>query len=183
MFYKMIGGFLQDMCKYIQKHGRPCVRAHDLDGDVFIGQYGKLKMVFCYKGEFFFVVPENFQMFDASLYQQGPDFSNMKWDARYLVHFLGVRSHPVQPKKLLREIISADETDKDIFRYKTKDGEEFRSIGFIQEKYAKWLETLDAYYGHMTEIAVDGRGAVVLRRVNGDLIAVALEVRSMEVSV
>lgn len=179
MFYKMIGGFLQDMCKYIEKHGRPCVRAHDLDGDVFIGQYGKLKMVFCCKGEFFFVVPENFQMFDASLYQQGPDFANLfrSSDMKYTLHMRGLRSHPTQPKKLLREIVSADETDKDIFRYRNANGFEYRNIGFIQNKYAKWFECLDEYYGHMTELVTDGTGVCMLRRVNGDLIAVVLEVR------
>lgn len=179
--YNMMSQFMKEAFKYAQKQGRWPTRAHDL-GDVFMGSYCKQKPAFCYRGEFFFVVPDCFDVFDKSLYQLvGPDFGNLAFNGDLPVAFDGIVSHPSDKKKLLRRVQSADHDNMEIFeRRVTTDGiskTEHRSIAFIQDKYAKWFETLDAFYGHMTELVTNGKGAIVLKRVNGDVIAVTLEVR------
>lgn len=178
--YNMMSQFIKDLFKYSQKYGRLPSKSHGSINDVFMGSYNE-KPVFCYRGEFFFVVPEVFNIFDKSIYQTGPIFSNLKYDGDLPVAFDGVVSHPTDAKKLLRRVQSSDHDVTAIFKRKvSKDGTrmtEYFSIAFIQDKYAKWFETLDAFYGHMTELVTDGNGAIVLKRTNGDLIAVALEVR------
>ena len=181
--YKMMGFFLNEMCKSIEKTGRAPVKT--LDGDVIIGQYGKLKMAMCYKGNFFFVVPENFQMFDASLYQQGPEFSRLSFQEAndYELIFGKKILHPKQDKVTLRSIVSADESHPDVFTKTvsySETGERATvkyNTAYINEKFAGWMDCLSDYYGGQTYLTTDGRGAIVLRRTNGDLIAVALEVR------
>ena len=179
--YKMMGFFLNEMCKSIEKTGRAPVKT--LDGDVFVGQFGKLKMAMCYKSIFFFVVPENFQMFDASLYQQGPEFCNLSFQEAndYELIFGKKILHPKQDKVTLRSIVSADESHPDIFvRMFNEAGATVTvksNVAYINEKFAGWMDCLTEYYGGQTYLTTDGKGAIVLRRTNGDLIAVALEVR------
>lgn len=179
--YKMMGFFLNEMCKSIEKTGRAPVKT--LDGDVFVGQFGKLKMAMCYKGNFFFVVPENFQMFDASLYQQGPEFSKLSFQDSddYELIFGKKILHPKQDKVTLRSIVSSDESHPDIFVRKFNEAGALvtvkSTVAYINEKFAGWMDCLTEYYGGQTYLTTDGKGAIVLRRTNGDLIAVALEVR------
>lgn len=179
--YKMMGFFLNEMCKSIEKTGRAPVKS--LDGDVFIGQFGKLKMAMCYQGNFFFVVPENFQMFDASLYQQGPEFSALSFQEAHEVWFNGKKMlHPTNCKVTLREIESAHQEAPNVFRRIRVNPDNTREViaydkAYINEKFAGWMDCLSDYYGGQTYMTTDGKGAIVLRRTNGDLIAVALEVR------
>ena len=178
--YNMMSQFMKEAFKYAQRHGRWPVRAHDL-GDVFMGSYNKQKPCFCYRGEFFFVIPDCFDVFDKSMYMAGPDFGALNFNGDLPVTYGGIVSHPSNNKKLLQNVQSADPDNMEIFeRRVTTDGisrTEHRSVAYIQDKYARWFDVLDTFYGHMTELVTDGKGTIVLKRVNGDVIAVALEVR------
>lgn len=171
--YKTIGFFIQDILKTIEQTGRLPVRAHD-GKDVFMGHF-KDKACVCYRGEFFMVLPEAYQIFKPE-YELGPDFGALGYTGDAFVTFQGVRSHPTDNKKMLREVVNATDCPG-IFRRRKGDGVECYDTAHIQDKYAKWMEDISAYYGNMTELVTDGHGAIVLRRVNGDTLAVALEVR------
>lgn len=172
--YKTIGFFIQDILKSIEKTGRLPVCAGE-NKDVVIGHF-KHKACVCYRGEFFMVLPEAYQIFKPE-YELGPDFGALGISGDSEIRFQGVRSHPTNNKKMLREIMATSETLTEIFIRKTKDGVKRYSTAYIQDKYAKWMEDISAYYGNMTELVTDGHGAIVLRRVNGDTLAVAMEVR------
>ena len=172
--YKTIGFFMQDILKSIEKTGRLPIRAHD-GKDVFMGRFGD-KACVCYRGEFFMVLPEAYQIFKPE-YECGPDFGALGYTGDSYIRFQGVRSHPTNNKIMLREIMSSSETLTEIFTRKTADGVKRFDRAYIRDKYAKWMEDISAYYGNMTELITDGHGAIVLRRVNGDVLAVALEVR------
>ncbi|MBP5410818.1 MAG: hypothetical protein J6Y26_02795 [Lachnospiraceae bacterium] len=172
--YKTIGFFIQDILKSIEQTGRLPVRAHD-GKDVFMGHF-KDKACVCYRGEFFMVLPEAYQIFKPE-YELGPDFGALGFTGDSAIRFQGVRSHPSDNKKMLREIMAASETFTEIFTRETADGVKRFDRAYIQDKYAKWMEDISAYYGNMTELVTDGHGAIVLKRVNGDTLAVAMEVR------
>lgn len=172
--YKTIGFFIQDILKSIEKTGRLPVRAHD-GKDVFMGHF-KQKACVCYRGEFFIVLPEAYQIFKEE-YMLGPDFGALGFTGDSEICFTCVRSHPKDNKKMLREIVSTHDEAPMIFTRKTANGVARFDKAYIQDKYAKWMEDISAYYGNMTELVTDGHGAIVLKRVNGDVLAVALEVR------
>ena len=173
--YKTIGFFIQDILKSIEKTGRLPVRAGE-GKDVFIGHYIN-KACVCFRGEFFMVLPKASQIFQEEEYMLGPDFGALGFSGDSEVCFTCVRSHPTDNKKMLREIVSTHDEAPMIFTRKTKDGAARYDKAYIQDKYAKWMEDISAYYGNMTELVTDGHGAIVLKRVNGDVLAVAMEVR------
>lgn len=172
--YKTIGFFIQDILKSIEKTGRLPVRAGE-NKDVFMGHYIN-KACVCYRGEFFMVLPDAYQIFKEE-YMLGPDFGALGFSGDSSIRFQGVRSHPTDNKKMLREIMATSETLTEIFTRKTADGVKRFDRAYIQDKYAKWMEDISAYYGNMTELVTDGHGVIVLQLVNGDVLAVALEVR------
>ena len=172
--YKTIGFFIQDILKSIEQTGRLPIRAHD-GKDVFMGHF-KDKACVCYRGEFFMVLPEAYQIFKPE-YELGPDFGALGFFGDAVIRFQGVCSHPKDNKKMLREIMATSETRTEIFIRNTKDGVKRYNTTYIQDKYAKWMEDISAYYGNMTKLVTDGHGVIILQRVNGDVLAVALEVR------
>lgn len=174
--YKMMSFFLNDVFKHIDKAGSLPVRSNDKRGDVFVGYYRKEdlrkdKVVFCYRGEMFFIPPDEFQIFEPPMYRLGPHFSALDFGQVFECRFSGNRRLHSNGKTILREIVSIHDEAPKIFTKEPYD------TAYIQDKYAGWLEELSDYYGGQTELWTDGRGAFTLLRTNGDVIAVALEVR------
>ena len=176
--YNMMSQFLKDVFKHIDKAGSLPVRANDKRGDVFIGYIKDLdKMVLCYRSEMFFVPPDAFQIFDSPMYRLGTNFSALNFGKRFECRFSGNKVLHSNGKTVLREIVSVESKELNIFSKESGIRRVHYDKAYMQDKYARWFEELSDYYGGQTELWTDGRGTFSLVRTNGDLIAVALEVR------
>ena len=176
--YKMMSFFLNDVLKHIDKAGNLPVRANDKRGDVFIGYFQQTdKLALCYRGEMFFVLPDEFQIFNPP--QCGlTDFGMLGGKLQHQCRF-SVNKRLLHPngKTVLQEIVSIHDEAPNIFSRGPINERVYYDKAYIQEKYAKWLEELSDYYGGQTELWTDGLGMFTLLRTNGDVIAVVLEVR------